>query len=289
MTLLAEKQHLASPLGGSASAGGVAAAKLPAALSLGAWILHFAPGLRWLAGTWTDGSYDSSGFLALPLLALVWGRLPRLRPEPRWQALGGVVIVAALDLFLAPLGINILTASCAIIALHLWSLAFLDIAGRWYLQPQLYVGLAALPVVHWGNVLFGFHLQHAMTRLAGLVLRLYGAAVQVEGTLLRFPSMVVAVDESCSGVRLLAAGLIFGLLARPRRRKLLFWCLLGLGLLVANMTRVVALALLHLWLGGPPSEALHQGVGLGVFALVCAALLWRWRWQGAQRSVGPSI
>ncbi|MBW2732176.1 MAG: exosortase/archaeosortase family protein [Deltaproteobacteria bacterium] len=255
---------------------------LPPTLALTAIILTFLPGLRWLVSSWTDMNYGSSGYLALPLIALFWRRLPQLRDETRRGALWAAVAVVALEFFLAPLGIHLVMALLAILALHLWSFAFFQITGRWYAQPQLYLGLATLPVAHWGNVLFGFHLQHAVTRIAGGVLRLYGAAVQVEGTLLRFPSMVVAVDESCSGIRLIIAALIFGLLASPRHKRVFFWLLLLLAVFVANVSRVVTLALLHLWLGGPPTDAIHQGIGLSVFALACGSLLWFWRRPKAQ-------
>jgi exosortase len=249
----------------------------PAWLSLVALLLLFAPALIWLVGTWSSPDYGSSGFLALVLLvAFFFIRRARLRPRTVIASrplIGLLLLTAGLEVFFAPLEINVLSAALAIVALHLWSVAFFEIDGSWYAKPQLYVALCSLPVVHWGNTLFGFHLQQFATRLAGAALSLYGAAVEVDGTLLRFAHMVVAVDESCSGMRLLMGALLFGLLAQPQKRRVLFWIALFVGVLLANVMRVMALALAHLWLAGPPSESFHQGVGLGLFALVCAALL----------------
>jgi exosortase/archaeosortase family protein len=170
----------------------------------------------------------------------------------------------------------VLSAALAIVALHLWSVAFFEIDGSWYAKPQLYVALCSLPVVHWGNTLFGFHLQQFATRLAGAALSLYGAAVEVDGTLLRFAHMVVAVDESCSGMRLLMGALLFGLLAQPQKRRVLFWIALFVGVLLANVMRVMALALAHLWLAGPLRRAFIRASGsvfLRSFALPCSASL----------------
>ena len=48
------------------------------------------------------------------------------------------------------------------------------------------------------------------------------------------------------------------------------------GVAVGVMAVLIALATLHVWRGGPPSEAVHQGIGLFLFALFAALLLWLW-------------
>ena len=244
---------------------------------LGALLWHFSGALGWLLASWTSDDYGSGGFIALLLIGFFWRRLPAPRALPRQGVLWGLVAVAGLDLLLAPLGVNLVSALLAVLALHLWSLACYHIVGRWWAHPQLLLGVATLPLVHWGNVLFGFELQQLATRVAGAVLRLYGAQVQVEGSLLRFPQMVVAVDQSCSGVRLLVGAFLFGVLAQPKvpswGRFVLFWLTLLAGVVVSNIVRVMALAVAHLWKGGPPTDAVHQGVGLVLFALLCVTVL----------------
>ncbi len=149
--------------------------------------------------------------------------------------------------------------------------------GRWWAQRQLWLGLLALPAVFWMNLVVGFPLQQLVTRVAGAGLGLYGLPVSVNGTLLELPGATVVVDSTCSGVKLLHGGVLFGLLAAPsalgRARRALFWAALLGGLFLANAARVMCLALAQLELGQPLSETAHQAVGLFAFLIVAAASL----------------
>ncbi len=247
--------------------------------------LRYHEAFAWVAGTWRDATYESWGFLALG--ALLLRRLPPRRRHPSRGHMYGLAVVALADLALAPLGLNVLSAALGILSIHLWAVAFRSYPGRWYGHPQLWLGLLCLPAVYWANVLFGYHLQHLVTRLAAAGLGMYGLPVSSSGTLLQLPATVVAVDTSCSGLKLLYTGILFGVLAGPSGgvlRRGLFWgSLLGL-LLWANVVRVMSLAAGHLHLGRPVGEAAHQAIGLVAFSMACAlALLLARRLERRQR------
>lgn len=248
-------------------------------LALAILLLQFHRALWWIVGTWTDDTYQSFGFLALGVIVLRGRRLPALRDAPSLPHLVGLVAVAALDLLAARLGINLLSALLAVLALHLWAVSFRCYQGRWFLQPQLLLALLCLPAAFYLNVLCGHQLQQLVARVAGAGLALYGLPLTgVEGTLIHVGGAAVAVDAACSGVKLLVSGLVFGLLAQPHGaagwlRRTAFWAALGGLLLCANVARVMSLALAHLRLGQSPSEAAHQAIGLAAFVFACVAAL----------------
>jgi exosortase len=248
-----------------------------------ALLVQFGGAFAWIARTWSEATYESWGFVALVVLVAVGRRgVPRRRPEPSTPHLAGVVGLALLDLLLAPLSINVLSAGLGLVVVHLWLVTFRDYRGRWFLQPQLWLALLCLPVVHWANILFGYQLQHLVSRLAAGCLGLYGLPVTAEGTVLRLPGAVIAVDSSCSGLKLLYSGVLFGVvvgLGRPMslRRRALFWLGLLALLLGANVMRVLSLAVGQLQLGRPVEGWAHQGVGLVAFAMVAVVALWLFR------------
>jgi exosortase len=251
-------------------------------LAFGAVIAQFAGALAWLVRSWLNPTYESWGFLPLLLLVVVVRRLPPRRAAASVAHLWALVAVAAVDLGAAPLRLNVLRAALAVVALHLWLVAFRNYRGRWYLHAQLWVGLLCLPVVYWANALCGFHVQKLCAATAAASFSLYGLPVATDGTLLRFPGAVIAVDASCSGMKMLFAGVLLGLLATwgpmPARRRLLFWAALAALFLAANVLRVICLAVAHLGLGRAPSETAHQGIGIAAFLVAAATSLLLLRW-----------
>jgi exosortase/archaeosortase family protein len=238
--------------------------------------LHFHRAFVWIARSWSEQTYESWGFLPLILLLPHMRRMPARRMKASTARLAGILAVSAFDLLLWRLRLNIVSATLAIVALHLWLVAFREYAGRWYAQRQLWLALLCLPLVYWGNVLLGYQVQHFATRVAAAWIGLYGQPVITDGTLLQFPSRTIAVDAACSGIKLLYAGLLFGLLALPNQlgwlRRLAFWGALLTLLLLANVARILSLALAELHFGAI-SERLHEGIGLAAFATACALAL----------------
>lgn len=257
-------------------------ARSPLALELGllaALLAHHNQSLLWIANTWRDATYESWGFLALG--ALLLRRVPPRRETASRPHLLGLAGVLLLEMACAPLALNVLSALLGVVSLHLWAVAFRAYRGRWYAQAQLWLGLLSLPAVYWANIVAGYHLQHLVTRLAAAGLSLYGLPVTSSGTVLQLPTMTVAVDSTCSGLKLLYTGVLFGVIAGPRTathllgvgRALLFWAgLLGL-IFAANVTRVMSLAAAHLHLGRPVGEVAHEALGLVAFAMACALAL----------------
>lgn len=254
--------------------------------------LHYHAALIWVGRTWTDTTYESWGFLALLLLAPSLLRPPPRRPIPSRGCLLGILALAGVDLALAPLRLNILSALLGLTSLHLWTLAFRVYRGRWFLHPQLWLALLCLPAVHWANVLLGYHLQHLAGRVAAAGLGLYGIPVVSKGTLLHLPEMVIAVDTTCSGLKLLYAGVLFGLLAGRALdgalAKVLFWSTLFLSLLGTNVVRIISLVMAQRHLGRPVGEILHHGIGLVAFAMACALCLLLLRWLSREGQPSPT-
>lgn len=265
---------------------------LPEVLLLGAVAVCFRRGLGWIGTTLVDQDYASWGALSLLLLVPLLLRLPARRVRPSGVHLAGVAALCGADLLLSPLRLNVLSAALGVVALHLSLVAMRRFSGSWVLKPHLALGLLCLPVVHWANVLFGFHLQHLVSRLAAAGLGLYGLPVRCEGTVLHLPGAVVAVDTSCSGLKMLFSGILLGLLLTPSvpgvRRKVALWAgHLGL-LLLANVVRVMSLATAQLTLGEPVGQAAHQAMGLCAFVLAAAGTLGLTRLlSGAGRAAHP--
>lgn len=255
-------------------------------LLLALLLLHFRQALGWLVQSWQDATYESWGFLALLLLVPLVLRPPPRRERPSLVHLLGVGLCLAGDLLTAPLRLNVLSALFALVALHLFWVAHRAVRGRWFFRPELLFALLSLPAVYWANVLFGFSLQQGVSRAAAAGLGLYGLPAAVQGTLITLPGgLTAAVDQSCSGLKLLYSGVLLGIVLAGSLpglgRKALFWAAhLGL-LLGANVMRVISLCLYQLHAGSPAEGALHQGIGLAAFALCCGASLLLGRVLGA--------
>jgi exosortase/archaeosortase family protein len=239
--------------------------------------LQYHQAFVWLVRTWNDATYESWGFLPLLLLAPRLLRPPSRRPVASLPHLAGLAALALLDLIAAPLHLHVVSALLGLVSLHLWVVAFRAIEGRWYLRRELWLIVLSLPVVFWANVICGYPVQHLATGLAARGLALYGMPAVARGTVIQLPGAVVAVDASCSGLKLAYSGVLFGLVATPARQgwgaRLLFWAALLALLLGANVVRVMSLTMAQLHLGHPLGGAAHEAVGLVAFALACAASL----------------
>jgi exosortase len=239
--------------------------------------VQYRTAVLWIARTWREATYESWGFLPLLLLVPRLFRLPGRRSEPSWPHLLGIAGLALGDLLSAPLQLNVLSALLGLLSLHLFTVAFRSYSGRWYLETQLWLAVLCLPAVYFGNAFFGYPLQHLVTRLAAGGLALYGIPVAARGTVLHLPDAVITVDATCSGLKLLYTGILFGLLVPTRAcstgRRVGFWVILVGLLFGANVVRVISLAVAHLYLGHPASETVHQGMGLVAFVMVCGLSL----------------
>ena len=243
-----------------------------------ALVAHFHRALLWIGRTWQETTYESWGILALLLLVPLIRRMPGLRQRPSLPHLAGALGLCLLDLLLAPLALNILSAGLGLVGLHLWSVAFRRYRGSWLAQRQLWLAMLCLPAVYWANILFGYQLQSLASELAGRCLWLYGIPARIQGTVISVPGAVLAVDTSCSGLKLLYSGVLFGIVASPGfkagvRAILAFWGALLPMLLLGNVVRVLCLAMGQLFLGEPVGDVPHQAMGLVIFAMICCVML----------------
>ncbi|MCB9557592.1 MAG: archaeosortase/exosortase family protein [Deltaproteobacteria bacterium] len=242
-----------------------------------ALLWQYAHALAWLLRTFTDQTYDSwGGFpLALAALLIVFAR-PKLRAVPRLGFLGATAALSALDLLLAPLGLNIASAGLGLFSANLLAFAFFETRFPWYRHPVLLLTLLALPVSYWLDVLAGYPLKLAASSVARQLLAIYGLPVVQQRTQLVIDGQTFAVDSACSGLKFISAGLVLGVLissytALGTSRAALFWlALLGL-LFFANALRIVALTLALI--AQPINAATHYAIGCAAFALACAVAL----------------
>ncbi len=245
-------------------------------------LLQYHAAFRWILHTWRENTYESWGFVALLCLLPKLRTIPPLRALPSTAHLLGICLLALVDLLLAPLRLNILSALLGICSLHLGCVAFRAYRGRWYLHAQLWLALLSLPLVFWANAAFGYQLQHLACKVAAQGLSLYGLSVDAQGTLLQLPSVTIAVDTTCSGLKLIYTGVIFGILAAPSAHSKviqgIFWCgLIGL-LFGANVMRIMSLTMAHLQFGHPVNDLTHELLGLLAFAMACGLSLFFLRW-----------
>jgi exosortase/archaeosortase family protein len=132
----------------------------------------------------------------------------------------------------------------------------------------------ALPVTASLQFVAGFPMRLVASRIASWLLALCGAAVQAEGTGLRWAGGLVEVDVPCSGIRMLWAGLYLALAAACMRNT--GWLRTGatvagavVTVILGNALRTAGLFYLEAgMLPVPPvaSDVVHAGAGLVVFA-----------------------
>jgi exosortase/archaeosortase family protein len=132
----------------------------------------------------------------------------------------------------------------------------------------------ALPVAASLQFVAGFPMRLAASSMASWMLALTGAAVQVEGTGLRWNGGLVEVDVPCSGIRMLWTGLYLALTAAcifntGWRKTCAVTVAAVAAVVVGNALRTAGLFYLEAGLLPVPpfaSHALHAGAGLVVFA-----------------------
>ncbi|MBC7994831.1 MAG: exosortase Q, partial [Rhizobacter sp.] len=231
---------------------------------------------RWAAARVADGSDDPLGFAALAALAMVVFRLePRLRasPKPAWliAAMGATVAATLASFHLPPL----IGALLAALAMATGLRSFMP-SGHAVL-PMTGLAVLALPVVSSLQFYAGYPLRVVTAQLSTWVLQAAGMAAERSGSSMTVQGRLIIVDAPCSGVQMVwmayfcaCAVAAFGGLRDRDLLARLPW--VGVLVLVGNVLRnsvLVALEAQH----EQVSEAVHQGVGLVVLVMVCAAVV----------------
>ena len=234
------------------------------------------PHWAWAAARVADGSDDPLGVAALALLMIaVWRLTPTLRanPRPRWLAralIASVVATAAAGA--AP---PLFGALCAALALVAGLRAFMP-SGHATL-PLAGLAVLALPLLSSLQFYAGYPLRVVTAQASTWVLQAVGMAAQRTGTAMQVEGRLIIVDAPCSGVQMVwmayfCACAVAALRATNDRAfvRRLPW--VGALVLAGNVLRNSVLVGLEATLPAVP-EALHQGVGMVVLALVCAAVV----------------
>ena len=235
------------------------------------------PHWRWAEARLTDGSDDPLGLTALAVLLLAVARMaPRLRrtPSRAWLITGLLLTVSATALTqVAP---PLLAALVAALAMAAALAAFAP--ARTPLLPMAGLAALALPVVSSLQFYAGFPLRVLTAEVSTNLLRLAGFAASRQGSSMQVDGHLVIVDAPCSGVQMVWMAYFCactvacwrGLPDKTFIKRLAF---VGAFVLAGNVLRNSALVALEAR-GWPASSALHEAIGLGVLASVCAAVVW---------------
>ena len=234
------------------------------------------PHWRWAAARVADGSDDPLGLAALATLGVVVYRLePQLRasPKPAWliAAIGATASATLASFYLPPL----IGALLAALALAAGLRSFMP-SGQAVL-PMAGLAVLALPVVSSLQFYAGYPLRVVTAQLSTWLLQAVGMAAERSGSAMTVQGRLVIVDAPCSGVQMVwmayfcacAAAAFSGLRDRQLLARLPW---IGALVLAGNVLRnsvLVALEAQH----EQVSEAVHQGVGLVVLLMVCAAVV----------------
>ena len=249
---------------------------VPAGFWLGAQALALWPHWRWAAARLNDGSDDPLGLAALAVVAwAVWRLGPRMRAAPArgWLLTTvGLTLAATAAHFVAPALVAALLAALAVAALLF---GFLPVG-----VPQLpLAGLAALslPVVSSLQFYAGYPLRVATAELSTWLLRAAGMSAQRDGTAMAVEGRLVIVDAPCSGVQMVWMAYFCACTVAlwselPDRVFLRRLAGVGAVVLAGNVLRNGVLVALeaHDTMSSP---AVHEAIGLGMLALVCAAVV----------------
>jgi exosortase/archaeosortase family protein len=253
----------------------VACDRVPPLVWLGVQAAALWPHWRWAAARLADGSDDPLGLAALVVLGFALRRLaPRLRSAPSraWLgvAMAGTLLATLAAMFAPPL----LAACVAVLALVAGLCAFVP-AGI-PLLPLAGLSVLALPVVSSMQFYAGFPLRVATAQLSTWALQFVGLAAERSGAAMLVRGRLVIVDAPCSGVQMVwmayfcacAVAWWFGLDDRSFLKRLTF---VGAIVLAGNVLRNSVLVVMEAQQASVPA-LVHEGIGLGVLALVCAAV-----------------
>lgn len=252
---------------------------LPAAL-----ILLYAPTIVWLFERWTLSVWHNAhGLFVPPIVGYFVYQELREHPggPPAASAWGFPVLIAALTLHVIDLGMNtqLLSAISIVIALPGLSLLLLGVERtKAILFPLLFLAFM-LPIPLALTEPIHLMLRQLAADAAAVVLPRIGIPTYVEETMLLLPNANLLVADACSGFSTLYAAITLAcLLAAAAANwsvRLLLIVVAAPLAIVANILRVVLLAILTYWQGDDVlATSLHGASGILTFALVLPALFW---------------
>lgn len=266
--------------------------------ALASAILAWHP-LHWLAVTWTDPAYDSTGYiyalavLLLAALSLSSGPAGTGRPHVVY----GLLVSAAFLRFLSQtLAINIIGGvALAVDVLALALLLGLDRRPRALSPVWLSVlFLFSLPLQQVLERVAGFPLQLISARLSCAVLSPFFEDIACDGVRITLAGRDVLVDLPCAGASglLLLAALWVGMNAvlRPRLGAVVISGIAMLALaVIGNAVRIAVLAVGLAAELDVMAEPVHSLIGLATLALSASPLVFLYRPSPITTRLSPRI
>jgi exosortase len=244
-----------------------------AALSL--WLYWYT--LAHLVGQWWSDPNFSHGFF-VPLFSafVIWqerGRLARITPEPSWAGLGvvlaglGVLVVGRLgaELFLDRASLLLLLGGIVILFFG-WTL-FRSVLFPW----AFLLLMIPIPTIVFNQITFP--LQLLASKVAAMVLPIFGVPILREGNVINLPSMALEVAEACSGIRslmsLVTLAIIYGYLMEKRLWVRWLLALASVPIAVAaNSIRIIGTGLLVQYWDAEKAEGyFHASWGWIIFVV----------------------
>lgn len=229
----------------------------------------------WLARRVQDGSDEPLGLAALALLLMLLAarsHLLRIAPRTGWLAASALLtLIANTALLAAP---PLLCALFAALALAAALMAWLPARGP--RAPLAGLVVLALPLISSLQYYGGYPLRVLTAQLSAWALEFAGIAAERAGTSMLVRGQLVIVDAPCSGVQMVwmayfCACAVAALTALHDAGFLRRLPAIGALVLVGNVMRNSLLVALESRPQGL-DETLHQGIGLAVLAMVCAAV-----------------
>jgi exosortase/archaeosortase family protein len=252
----------------------------PTYLTPAGWLVLQAAALwphgAWMAARVQDGSDDPLGLAALSallMLLVLRAHTLRIAPHTGWLA-GGLVLTLAANaalLVAPPLACALLAALALAAALLAW------LPARGPRLPLAGLVVLALPWVATLQYYGGYPLRVITAQASAWALQGLGIDAERSGAAMLVRGQLVIVDAPCSGVQMawmawFCACAVAALTSRPDGAFLRRLPAVGALVLVGNVLRNTVLVALESRPQGL-APALHEGLGLAVLALVCAAVV----------------
>jgi exosortase len=254
---------------------------------VGAFAWSYWPTLAGLIRAWnTVPDYSHGYFVAPAALFILWAR--------RQQYPGASERLAWLGLALVGLSVAVraLGARYYLDAMDGWSILVWIGGAVWFLfgWPAFCWSLPSVAFL-WFMIPLPFRLEHALSRplqqaackISCWVLQCFGQPALSEGTRIYLGDMELQVSQECAGLRIFVgiAALAFVFIVLIRRtwweRVILAACVIPVAV-TANVSRIVATAILFRWFGGVEAHALiHDWAGylmVPYSAALFALLVW---------------
>ncbi len=253
----------------------------------------YAPTLSALVKDWLTDDNVSHGFF-VPLVAgyIAWQKRDALRAERferNWLGLA-IVIGAALQLYVATLGVELFLARTSLVFSLIGVVLYL--AGTRVLRILafplfLLFFMIPIPAIIYNQITLP--LQFLASNVAEHALSLFGIPVLREGNILELPSQRLSVVEACSGIRSLLSlsflSLVYGYFFETRNwvRGLLFLATVPIAI-AANAGRVTITGLLSEVNPELARGLFHMAEGWVVFLVALLLLLFTHQLiQGAEK------